>query len=58
MKNKMVFVVPYTRGNGNTGYTLHYTERKAKVWGFRHMAKTGERFTVLPMPEAEAMRLR
>lgn len=57
MTNKMVFVVPYTRNNG-TGYTLHYTERKAKVWGFRHMAKTGERFTVLTMTEKEALALR
>lgn len=57
MINKMVFVVPYTRGN-RTGYTVHYTERKAKVWGFRHMAKTGEHFTVLTMTEKEAFALR
>lgn len=54
---KNVFVVPYTRNNG-IGYTLHYTERKAKEWGFRRMAKTGEHFTILRMTEAEAMRLR
>jgi len=53
----MVFIVPYTCGN-HSGYTLHYTERKAKVWGFRYMAKTGKHFTILRMTEAEAMRLR
>lgn len=57
MTNKMVFIVPYTCGN-HSGYTLHYTERKAKVWGFRYMAKTGKHFTILRMTEAEAMRLR
>lgn len=57
MTNKMVFVVPYIRGN-RTGYTVHYTERKAKVWGFRHMAKTGEHFTILTMTEKEAFALR
>lgn len=54
---KIVFVVPYTCGT-RTRYTLHYTERAAKVWGFRRMAKTGEHFTIIPMTEAEAFRLR
>ena len=54
---KNVFVVPYTRSN-RTGYTLHHTERKAKEWGFRHMAKTGERFQIIPMTEVEALKLR
>lgn len=55
--NKIVFVVPYTCG-ARTRYTIHYTERKAKVWGFRHMAKTGENFQILPMSEAKAFSLR
>ena len=54
---KIVYVVPYIRGN-RTGYTVHYTERKAKVWGFRHMAKTGEQFQIIPMTEKEAFALR
>lgn len=55
MKN--VFVVPYTSDN-RTRYTVHYSERKAKVWGFRHMAKTGEKFVVIPMSEKETFSLR
>lgn len=55
--NKIVFVVPYTCGT-RTRYTLHYTERKAKEWGFRRMAKTGEHFQILPMTEKEAFALR
>lgn len=51
--NKIVFVVPYTAGN-YIHYTVHYTERAAKVYGFRRMAKTGENFTILPMTEKEA----
>ena len=54
---KNVFVVPYT-SNNRTRYTVHSTERKAKAWGFRHMAQTGEKFVVLPMSEKEAFSLR
>ncbi len=54
---KNVFVVPYTTGN-RTRYTVHYTERKAKAWGFRRMAKTGESFQIIPMTEKEAFALR
>ena len=57
--NKIVFVVPYISTYTNrTRYTVHYTERKAKEWGFRRMAKTGEHFQIIPMTEKEAFALR
>jgi hypothetical protein len=57
--NKIVYVVPYTTPYTNgTRYTVHYTERKAKEYGFRRMAKTGENFQILPMTEKEAFELR
>ena len=54
---KTVYVVPYTTTHG-TRYSLHYTERLARKWGYRRMSKSGERFTVIPMTEAQALALR
>ena len=37
--NKNVWVIPYHKDLGKIGYTMHYSERKAKKWGFKHLAK-------------------
>lgn len=55
--NKIVYVVPYTTTHG-TRYSMHYTERLARKWGYRRMSKSGEHFTVIPMTEKEAFELR
>lgn len=57
MTDKTVFVVPYFHNN-RIGYTMHYSERKAKEWGFRRKAKTEENFMILRMSELEALKLR
>lgn len=56
--NKIVYVVPYQKGNSRVGYCVFYSIRAAKVWGYRRRAHTGESFTVLPMTETEAFNLR
>ena len=55
---KNVYVVPYQRGEGRTGYCVFYSIRAAKVWGYRRRARTGESFTILQMAESEAFSLR
>lgn len=54
---KTVYVVPYTTPHG-IRYSMHYTERLARKWGYRRMGKSGEHFTVIPMTEAQALALR
>lgn len=55
---KNVYVIPYQRGKGRTGYCVFYSIRAAKVWGYRRRARTGESFIILPMTETEAFSLR
>lgn len=54
---KTVYVVPYTTSRG-IRYSMHYTERLARKWGYRRMSKSGEHFTVIRMTEAQALALR
>jgi len=54
---KTVYVVPYTTPRG-IRYSVHYTERLARKWGYRRMSKSGEHFTVIRMTEAQALALR
>lgn len=56
--NKNVWVVPYHKDLGKIGYTMHYSERKARKWGFKHLAKTGENFSIIKTTEAEALKMR
>ena len=56
--DKNVWVIPYHKDLGKIGYTMHYSERKAKKWGFKHLAKTGENFSIIKTTEAEALKMR
>lgn len=56
-KMKNVYTVSYTTGK-SIRTAMFYNARKAKAFGFRQMAKTGNRFTVVIMTEAQAMNLR
>ena len=52
---KTVYTVGYTTTKGNRT-AMFYNARKAKAFGFRQMAKTGNSFTVVATTEAEALR--
>lgn len=54
---KTVYTVDYTTTKGNRT-AMFYNARKAKAFGFRQMAKTGNNFTVVTTTEAQAMGLR
>lgn len=54
---KTVYTVGYTTTKGNRT-AMFYNKRKAKAFGFRQMAKTGNNFTVVTTTEAQAMGLR
>lgn len=53
---KTVYTVGYTTTKGNRT-AMFYNKRKAKAFGFRQMAKTGNNFTVVTTTEAEALRV-
>lgn len=55
MKN--VYTVSYTTGK-SIRTAMFYNARKAKAFGFRQMAKTGNHFTVVIMTEVQVMNLR
>lgn len=54
---KTVYTVGYTTTKGNRT-AMFYNKRKAKAFGFRQMAKTGNNFTVVTTTEAQALGLR
>ena len=54
---KTVYTVDYTTTKGNRT-AMFYNKRKAKAFGFRQMAKTGNNFTVVTTTEAQALNLR
>lgn len=52
---KIVYTVDYTTARG-TRTAMFYSRRKARAFGFRQKAKTGNDFTIVTTTEAEALR--